>query len=167
MHIALYMDASIFDDIVCASSSNIPLHVPQTDTIAKANPKMLTQFQHCEDTGIPFAAVLGQTELEEGVVTLRDMRTREEIKVCIEFSGEIKVCIEISEEIKVCIEFSEEIKVYVKFNEEIKVCVKFSEEIKVCVKFSEEIKVCVKFTTACCSDSCAKSVWKNSTASHM
>ena len=41
---------------------------------------MLSQFQMCEDTGIPFCVVIGEKELQEGVVTLRDMSTREEVR---------------------------------------------------------------------------------------
>ena len=51
--------------------------------LPKANPKLLTQFQHCENNGIPFAAVFGESELQEGVVTLRDMESRQEEKVCV------------------------------------------------------------------------------------
>ena len=40
---------------------------------------MLTQFQFCEDNLIPFCVVIGESELQKGVVTLRDMSTREEV----------------------------------------------------------------------------------------
>jgi len=51
----------------------------QAELLYKKNPKMLNQFQYCEETGIPFCVVIGEKELEEGVVTLRNMETREEV----------------------------------------------------------------------------------------
>eukprot|EP01134_Creolimax_fragrantissima_P008076 CFRG8076T1 len=53
----------------------------KAETVYKANPKLLNQFQKCETESIPFAAIIGGDELEQGVVTLRDMVTREELKV--------------------------------------------------------------------------------------
>ncbi|XP_077287405.1 histidine--tRNA ligase isoform X2 [Arctopsyche grandis] len=47
----------------------------------KKNPKMLTQLQHCEDNGIPLAVVLGESEMQKGLVKLRDIATRQEIEV--------------------------------------------------------------------------------------
>ena len=41
---------------------------------------MLTQFQYCEENGIPLCVIIGEKELQEGVVTLRDMQTRAEVK---------------------------------------------------------------------------------------
>lgn len=41
---------------------------------------MLNQFQYCEETGIPLCVVIGEKELEDGVVTLRNMENREEVK---------------------------------------------------------------------------------------
>lgn len=64
-------------------------HGLQTESIAKANPKMLTQFQYCEDNMIPLAAVIGQSELEEGVITLRDIATRVETKVCDAYTAPV------------------------------------------------------------------------------
>ena len=52
----------------------------QAELLYKKNPKMLTQFQFCEENGIPFCAVLGESELNEGVVTLRDMYSRQEVR---------------------------------------------------------------------------------------
>lgn len=52
----------------------------QAELLYKKNPKMLTQFQFCEENGIPFCAVLGESELKEGVVTLRDMCSRQEVR---------------------------------------------------------------------------------------
>jgi len=47
----------------------------------KKNPKMLTQLQFCEDTGIPFAIVIGESELAAGIVKLRNIASREEVEV--------------------------------------------------------------------------------------
>lgn len=45
----------------------------------KPNPKMLDQFQHAEDHGIPIILILGNDELNAGVVKLRVTKTREEL----------------------------------------------------------------------------------------
>lgn len=50
----------------------------------KLNPKLLAQLQHCEDEGIPFAIVLGDSELERGVVKLREVTTRNEEEILIQ-----------------------------------------------------------------------------------
>lgn len=42
---------------------------------------MLNQLQHCEETGIPFAVVLGESELKRGVVKIRNITTRQEDEV--------------------------------------------------------------------------------------
>lgn len=47
----------------------------------KLNPKLLVQLQHCEEHGIPFALVLGDSELERGVAKLRDVTTRNEEEI--------------------------------------------------------------------------------------
>ena len=47
----------------------------------KRNPKMLNQLQYCEDNGIPYAVVVGESELQNGVLKLRNIETREEIEV--------------------------------------------------------------------------------------
>ncbi|XP_064607651.1 histidine--tRNA ligase-like isoform X2 [Liolophura sinensis] len=44
----------------------------------KKNPKPLDQFQYCENTGIPLCLVLGQSEIDSGVVKIRNTQTREE-----------------------------------------------------------------------------------------
>ncbi|KAK2563227.1 Histidine--tRNA ligase [Acropora cervicornis] len=53
----------------------------QAELLYKKNPKMLNQFQFCEENGIPFCLVIGESELQQGVVTLRDMASREEEQV--------------------------------------------------------------------------------------
>lgn len=44
----------------------------------KQNPKLLAQLQHCEEKQIPFALILGDGELSQGVVKLRDVVSRQE-----------------------------------------------------------------------------------------
>jgi len=47
----------------------------------KKNPKLLDQLQHCEEMGIPYAIIIGQSELDAGVVKLREIATRAEREV--------------------------------------------------------------------------------------
>jgi len=47
----------------------------------KKNPKMLNQLQFCEDTGVPLAIVIGESEIAAGIVKLRIISTREEVEV--------------------------------------------------------------------------------------
>jgi histidyl-tRNA synthetase len=47
----------------------------------KINPKLLQQLQHCEENQIPFALILGDSELERGVVKLRNVITRNEEEI--------------------------------------------------------------------------------------
>ena len=47
----------------------------------KKNPKMLNQLQYCEENGIPFAVIIGESELQKGVVKLRDIQTRDETEI--------------------------------------------------------------------------------------
>ena len=42
---------------------------------------MLNQLQYCEDNGIPLAVIIGESELQKGIVKLRDIETREEFEV--------------------------------------------------------------------------------------
>ncbi len=53
----------------------------KTESSYKKNPKMLNQLQHCEETGIPLAIIIGESELAKGVVKLRDVETRDEVEV--------------------------------------------------------------------------------------
>lgn len=50
----------------------------------KVNPKLLVQLQHCEEYGIPFALVLGDSELQRGVVKLREVKTRTEEEIPVD-----------------------------------------------------------------------------------
>uniref|UniRef100_A0A336KFP6 histidine--tRNA ligase n=1 Tax=Culicoides sonorensis TaxID=179676 RepID=A0A336KFP6_CULSO len=57
----------------------------------KQNPKLLAQLQHCEDNQIPFALILGDSELSRGVVKLREVQSRNEVEVSIEnLAAELK-----------------------------------------------------------------------------
>ncbi|XP_042348923.1 histidine--tRNA ligase isoform X1 [Plectropomus leopardus] len=53
----------------------------KAEVMYKKNPKLLSQLQHCEDSGIPLVAILGEQELKDGVVKLRIVATREEVDV--------------------------------------------------------------------------------------
>ncbi|CAG2114623.1 unnamed protein product, partial [Medioppia subpectinata] len=44
----------------------------------KNNAKLLTQFQYCEQKGIPFVIIIGEDEVNKGIVKLRNISTREE-----------------------------------------------------------------------------------------
>uniref|UniRef100_A0A8C1KDF9 histidine--tRNA ligase n=1 Tax=Cyprinus carpio TaxID=7962 RepID=A0A8C1KDF9_CYPCA len=48
----------------------------------KKNLMLLSQLQHCEETGIPLVAIIGEQELKDGVVKLRNVASREEVKMC-------------------------------------------------------------------------------------
>ncbi|XP_003219937.1 histidine--tRNA ligase, cytoplasmic [Anolis carolinensis] len=54
----------------------------KAEMLYKKNPKLLNQLQYCEETGIPLVAILGEQELKDGVVKLRDVATREEVDIC-------------------------------------------------------------------------------------
>ncbi|KAF3837783.1 hypothetical protein F7725_009551 [Dissostichus mawsoni] len=43
----------------------------EAEVMYKKNPKLLSQLQYCEDSGIPLVAILGEQELKDGVVKLR------------------------------------------------------------------------------------------------
>lgn len=53
----------------------------QAEQPYKKNSKLLGQLQHCEEKGIPWALILGESELQRGVVKLRNVITREELEV--------------------------------------------------------------------------------------
>eukprot|EP00096_Caligus_rogercresseyi_P008035 TRINITY_DN2630_c0_g1_i2.p1 TRINITY_DN2630_c0_g1~~TRINITY_DN2630_c0_g1_i2.p1 ORF type:complete len:519 (+),score=168.31 TRINITY_DN2630_c0_g1_i2:316-1872(+) len=53
----------------------------KTEHSYKKNPKMLNQLQYCEENEIPFAIVIGESELQKGVVKLREISSREETEV--------------------------------------------------------------------------------------
>ena len=47
----------------------------------KANPKFLAQLQECESQRIPWVLILGESELERGVVKLRNVADRKEVEI--------------------------------------------------------------------------------------
>lgn len=51
----------------------------------------MAQLQHCEENGIPLAVILGESEIQKGVVKLRDVTSRAEVEVPkAELASEIK-----------------------------------------------------------------------------
>lgn len=57
----------------------------------KQNPKILQQIEYCEKHAIPFAIIIGDSELQRNVVKLRTISTREEIEIPIDqLEDEIK-----------------------------------------------------------------------------
>lgn len=53
----------------------------QVEYSYKKNPKLLAQLQYCEENSIPFAIILGESEIKSGVVKLRNVVSREETEV--------------------------------------------------------------------------------------
>ncbi|OCT88374.1 histidine--tRNA ligase, cytoplasmic [Xenopus laevis] len=47
----------------------------------KENSKFLSQLNYCEERGIPLVAIIGEQELQAGVVKLRNVATREEMDI--------------------------------------------------------------------------------------
>ncbi len=45
----------------------------------KKNPKMLNQFQYCEREAVPFIVTVGEDEKSKGGVTIRDVKSRQEV----------------------------------------------------------------------------------------
>ena len=42
---------------------------------------MLNQLQYCEENQIPYAVVIGESELQRGVLKIRNIASREETEV--------------------------------------------------------------------------------------
>ena len=42
---------------------------------------MLNQLQYCEENQIPYAVVIGESELQRGVLKIRNIESREETEV--------------------------------------------------------------------------------------
>lgn len=61
----------------------------KTEMAYKANPKALTQFQYAEERCIPLVIIIGERELQEGIVKLRNVTSREEKVGLIERRTEI------------------------------------------------------------------------------
>lgn len=56
-------------------------------TFFKTDPKFLDQVQQCETDNIPLGVVIGQEELNSGVVKLKDIKSRSEkvSKICQDY----------------------------------------------------------------------------------
>ena len=67
--------------------------VLQTEQSYKRNPKALDQFQYCEQNGIPLAIILGQSEIENNFVKLRNIATREEVCISNFWPCHAKMCL--------------------------------------------------------------------------
>lgn len=50
----------------------------KTEHSYKANPKTLHQLQYCEENQIPFSVIIGEDEVKEGIVKVREITTRTE-----------------------------------------------------------------------------------------
>ncbi|XP_010218571.1 PREDICTED: histidine--tRNA ligase, cytoplasmic [Tinamus guttatus] len=59
----------------------------KAEMLYKKNPKLLNQLQYCEDTGVPLVAIVGEQELKDGVVKLRVVATREEVRPAVPRCG--------------------------------------------------------------------------------
>jgi len=51
----------------------------QAEQPYRINPKFLTQIQQCEESGIPFAVILGEDEIKRNVVKIRNIATKAEV----------------------------------------------------------------------------------------
>ena len=51
----------------------------QTENSYKKNPKLLQQLQYCEENGIPLAIVIGESEIKDNVVKIRNVAERFEV----------------------------------------------------------------------------------------
>jgi histidyl-tRNA synthetase len=51
----------------------------KTEHSYKNNPKILLQLQYCEENRIPLAIIIGEDEIKNNVVKLRDIKTRVEV----------------------------------------------------------------------------------------
>nr|MBP6575508.1 histidine--tRNA ligase [Flavobacteriales bacterium] len=40
--------------------------------------KMAKQFKYADDKGIPFVAIIGDNEMKQGIITVKDMKTGEQ-----------------------------------------------------------------------------------------
>lgn len=53
----------------------------KTEQSYKKNPKMLNQLQYCEEECIPYAIIIGESELQQGIVKLRTIASRDEVEI--------------------------------------------------------------------------------------
>lgn len=52
-----------------------------TEQSYKKNPKLLQQLQYCEENQVPFAIIIGESELQNGIVKIRNISNREEEEI--------------------------------------------------------------------------------------
>lgn len=52
-----------------------------TEQSYKKNPKLLQQLQYCEDNQVPFAIIIGESELQNGIVKIRNIGNRNEEEI--------------------------------------------------------------------------------------
>lgn len=57
----------------------------KTEHSYKNNPKILHQLQYCEENNIPLAIIIGQDEIDNNVIKLREVQSRAEVKNKIKF----------------------------------------------------------------------------------
>ncbi|MBU0978351.1 histidine--tRNA ligase [Patescibacteria group bacterium] len=77
---------TIFDDESQVESLKVASQLRQAGIRVEVYPavdKLARQFKLADQKQIPFALVIGQTEIEKGLVTLKDMRTRTQSEVTI------------------------------------------------------------------------------------
>lgn len=65
----------------------------QTEQSYKRNPKLLDQLQYCEERNIPLAIVIGESELQRGIVKLRVIETRQEVPYIYRFDFTNTTCL--------------------------------------------------------------------------
>jgi histidyl-tRNA synthetase len=53
----------------------------------KRNPKMLDQLQYCEKHQIELCVIIGDSELKAGIVKIRNVGTREEVRYTIKINS--------------------------------------------------------------------------------
>uniref|UniRef100_A0A8C3XSY8 histidine--tRNA ligase n=1 Tax=Chelydra serpentina TaxID=8475 RepID=A0A8C3XSY8_CHESE len=62
----------------------------KAEMLYKKNPKLLNQLQYCEDMGIPLAAIVGEQELKNGIVKLRVVASREEVRMSLDIGDGLR-----------------------------------------------------------------------------
>lgn len=60
----------------------------------KSNPKLLSQFQFCEDQQVPLLAIIGDAELSQGEVKIRESKSRDEVgSIWLDVAMVVQVCL--------------------------------------------------------------------------
>lgn len=52
-----------------------------TEQSYKKNPRLLQQLQYCEENQVPLAIIIGESELQNGIVKIRNIGSREEAEI--------------------------------------------------------------------------------------